>query len=471
MDEIEEEVIFVFLFYISAFALLALFVGSGVVIGSRGGGKKDYSLGGRKAGAAGVTGILLGALVGGASTVGTVQMAYSYGMTAWWFTLGGGIGCLLLGLRFAVPLRSSEVTTIADYLERSYGGSGCGTAIAFTATVSSSIGTFISICAQFLSCIALIRGVLPLPAWAASIAAAVSIWGFIAAGGMKSFSTLGTAKIFLLYIVLVLCAGAACWHGGFVPTAKALGFHPWFNLFGRGILPELGYLASMIVGVFTTQIYIQALAAAKDAAAARAGAFASAVLMPPMGLLGTWVGLSVRASGVEIAPDKVLSWFIMDSFPPLFGGLIWGGVLITVVGCAAGLILGIATNITKNFIPKKLTEKYASKNSMIQQGLVILMIIVAALSGIGGSGSMILEWSFMSMGLRGAGTFFPFVLAVLRPGLLSPPWALASSVGGLAVMLLWAVMGLPQDPLFAGLAASALCVTAGAILGKRRLSL
>ena len=63
-----------FLFYISAFALLALFVGSGVVIGSRGGGKKDYSLGGRKAGAAGVTGILLGALVGGASTVGTVQM-------------------------------------------------------------------------------------------------------------------------------------------------------------------------------------------------------------------------------------------------------------------------------------------------------------------------------------------------------------------------------------------------------------
>ena len=101
MDEIEEEVIFVFLFYISAFALLALFVGSGVVIGSRGGGKKDYSLGGRKAGAAGVTGILLGALVGGASTVGTVQMAYSYGMTAWWFTLGGGIGCLLLGLRGA----------------------------------------------------------------------------------------------------------------------------------------------------------------------------------------------------------------------------------------------------------------------------------------------------------------------------------------------------------------------------------
>ena len=40
-------------------------------------------------------------------------MAYTYGMTAWGFTLGGGIGCLLLGLRFAVPQRSSEKTTIA----------------------------------------------------------------------------------------------------------------------------------------------------------------------------------------------------------------------------------------------------------------------------------------------------------------------------------------------------------------------
>ena len=55
-------------FYISACALLAVFFAAGIVLGSKG-EKKDYSLGGRKAGAAGVTGILLGSLVGGASTV------------------------------------------------------------------------------------------------------------------------------------------------------------------------------------------------------------------------------------------------------------------------------------------------------------------------------------------------------------------------------------------------------------------
>ena len=96
-------------------------------------------------------------------------------------------------------------------------------------------------------------------------------------------------------------------------------------------------------------------------------------------------------------------------------------------------------------------------------------ILLGAL--VGGAGSMILEWSFVSMGLRGAGTFFPFVLAVLKPGFLSPPWALASSIGGLVGMLLWAAAGLPQDPLFAGLAVSALCVAAGVALCKRNLPL
>ena len=43
-------------------------------------------------------------------------------------------------------------------------------------------------------------------------------------------------------------------------------------------------IAMVLEGSRALAAEIQALAAAKDAAAARAGAFASAVLMPPMGL-------------------------------------------------------------------------------------------------------------------------------------------------------------------------------------------
>ena len=459
-----------FYFYLAAAATLALFVGAGTLIGTGTSEPKDYSLGGRKSSAAGVTGILLGALVGGASTVGTVQMAYSHGLTAIWFTLGGGVGCLLLGLRFAVPLRNSNVTTVADYLAENYGGkeSICGRSISFTATLSSTIGTFISIAAQFLSCIALLKGLFPISSLLASLLAGLSIIGFIAAGGLRSFSTLGGAKIILLYFVLLSCFVMAILSGGsFGYVASRLSFDPWFDPFGRGFIPEIGYLASMIVGVFTTQIYIQSLAAAKDAGTARKGAFASAILMPPMGLLGAWVGLTVRAKGIEMRPDEVLSWFIMDSFPPLLGGIIWGGILITVIGCASGLILGVSTNIVKNLVPVKFMRAHSEKEVMIHRFFIGIIVAAAALAGITGAGSMILEWSYISMGLRGSGTFLPFVVAVIRPGSLSPKWALASSVAGLSGTVIWGLSSLPGDPLFPGLAVSALCVFAGSMLKKK----
>lgn len=448
----------VILFYASALCMLAAFAAAGFWAGRGVRGGRDFSLGGRSLSAAGVTGILLGSLVGGASTVGTVQMAYSCGMSAWWFTLGGGIGCLILGLRFAAPLRRAGVTTVSDYLLQSYGGeqSPWGRGVYYTATVSSTLGTFISVGAQFLACVALLGSLFPISGAAVSALTAFLVLGFIASGGLKGFSRLGQAKLILLYAVLLCCGAAAFKNSGSAVWRMS---SPWFSLFGRGFFPEMGSLASMIVGVFTTQIYIQSLESARDEAAARKGALMSALLMPPMGLFGIWVGLSVRARGIELPPAQVLPWFIRDAFGPVMGGLMWGGIVITVIGCAAGLILGMSTNITSNLLPKKFMTE--ARSLAVQRAVVVLIVIAAALMGAGGGNAMILEWSYLSMGLRGAGTFLPFVAAVLRPGALSPRAAFCSSLGGLVAMLGWAFSGLKGDPLFAGIAVSAVCVALG----------
>lgn len=454
------------LFYFSAFMTMGAFLAAGILTGKGRGGRKtgDFALGGRNSSAGGVAGVLLGALVGGASTVGTVQMAYRFGMPAIWFTTGGGIGCLLLGLRFAEPIRSSGITTISDYLEKSYGSAGGK--MSLLSALSSSTGTFFSICAQLLSCIALLHGSFPIPAWLASIISAAMILGFIVTGGLQSFSRLGAAKIILLYAALLLCAASAA-AGGWTPTAilAVLPARQWLNVFARGFAVDAGALISMVVGVFTTQIYVQSLAASKDVKAARAGALASGLLMPPMGFLGVWIGLSVRASGVEIPANQALTWFIMNTFSPLTAGVIWGGIAITVIGCAAGLLLGVATNISKNILPRLSLLRHSGDSAAAQRTIIAALLSFAALFGIFGKNTMILELSYMSMGLRGAGTFFPFVAAMLRPGLVSPKWALASSAGGLIVMFAWTLASMPGDPLFAGLAVSGVCVLRG--LGRR----
>ncbi len=452
-------------FLLTATAVVAFFV----ILGSRSrkavSGGQDYSLAGRKASAASVSGVLLGALVGGASTVGTVQMAYEYGLAAWWFTLGGGIGCLVLGVWFALPLRSSGVETIPGYLKQTY-----NRPTGSTAMWASTIGTFISVVAQFLAGMALLAGILPGPAWLSALLICLFVLAFLFGGGLKGYSSLGVAKLLILYGILILCA-ATTLHQGHTPSALAADLPrlPFFSLFGNGLGKSLSAGISLVIGVLCTQIYIQAVLSASSPETARKGALISAALMPPLGLLGVWVGLGLRHSGIEIESSGALTYFIGTYFHPAIGGILWGGILITVIGTAAGLSLGIATNLVYDcYVPFKKGDCGERLLLSANRGAVALVVLLAALTGLSGKESLILEWSYLSMGLRGAGTFFPLVAGIAAPSKLPPRWAFAASLGGLSVTILWPLTGIPLEPLFAGLGASGALTATGLFTKKWR---
>ena len=109
-------------------ALLTL--GLIAVIGVRAGRKvtsaRDFAIGGGKSTAAMVAGAVIGTLVGGSSTVATSQLAFEYGFSAIWFSLGGGIGCLFLALFFARPMRKNGYLTLQQMIQSEYGPrAGC----------------------------------------------------------------------------------------------------------------------------------------------------------------------------------------------------------------------------------------------------------------------------------------------------------------------------------------------------------
>ena len=67
---------------------------------------------------------------------------------------------------------------------------------------------------------------------------------------------------------------------------------------------------------------------------------------------------------------------------------------------------------------------------------------------------MILQWSYLGMGLKAAGIFAILLAAVLKPGRLSGRWSLFAGLGGLAGTLWGALFFTRADPLFPGLAVS-----------------
>lgn len=418
----------------------------------------DYTLAGRRSGTLEVSGVLLGALVGGASTVGTVEMAYRFGLSAWWFTLGGGLGCLILGLWFAGPLRRTGLSTIPELLASRY-----GLRTGLVTLAASTVGTFLSIVAQFLAGLAMLQGVWPVSGTAGAAGVAGAILGFIFLGGLKSYGALGKAKIAFLYIVLASCVAVSV-AAGMTPFTlwNGLSPRPWFDLFGRGVTRDLNAAFSLVVGVLTTQIYVQAIFAASSERTARTGSLLSSALMPPLGLLAIWVGMAMRITQPGLPPSQVLPVFIFRNFPPLVAGCLWSGIAITIIGTAAGLCLGIATNLARDLPSFLLSRKPADRWILMGTRLSLLALVLCA-AGLArlAPDTLILSWSYLSMGLRGAGTALPFALAVVAPGRLEPRWAFVSSAAGLFAVMAWPATGLPGDPLFVGLSFSATCCLFG----------
>ena len=95
--------------YVGLIIAIALIVGLAIFTGAKKStGKKSEGIS-----AAVVAGLIMGTLVGGSSTVGTAQLAYNYGLSAWWFTLGGGIACLVLAFVYVKPLRAQGVPMLS----------------------------------------------------------------------------------------------------------------------------------------------------------------------------------------------------------------------------------------------------------------------------------------------------------------------------------------------------------------------
>ena len=143
-------------------ATISLIIGAGIWSARKIRSAEGFSLNGRRASAGMVAGAIAGSCIGGGATIGTSQMAFSFGFSAWWFTIGIGTGFLFMGLFFAHRFRESGSETITQLLINTY-GSGSGP----VASVISSSGIFFAAVASVLPAIYLISHLMDINIYAA----------------------------------------------------------------------------------------------------------------------------------------------------------------------------------------------------------------------------------------------------------------------------------------------------------------
>ena len=412
-----------------------------------------------------VAGGLIGTLVGGASTIGTAQLAYTYGFSAWWFTLGGGIGLVIMAAFFAKPLYTSGSKTLPQILSKEYGKK-----IATLAAVLMSVGTFISIVSQLLSGSALLTSITPLSSGLAMFAVIFLMGVYVIFGGALGAGMVGILKTILLYVSTIVCGLLSLKLGGGLDVFReALPAEQYFNLFARGYWKDGGAGASLVFGVLTTQAYILPVISAKDLKTSKAGALLGGALTVVIGIAGIFVGMYMKLFLPDIPSSAAMPQFVIHCVPGFLGGVILATLLIAIIGTGAGLALGISSMVSRDIYKVYFRPQATDRENLRFSRLVILAVLLsAALFSMGEVGSMILNWSFLSMGLRGAVAFAPMCFALFSPGRIGAKFAGAAMVCGPVLVLVGSFILPPDiDPLFLGMAGSGIICFMGWLRGKK----
>ena len=493
-------------------AVVALIIGVGIYSGKKVKNEKDFLTGGGKAGPGLVCGAILGSLVSGQATIGTAQLAFHFGLSAWWFTLGSGLGCLALALGFVGPLRRSGCVTELQIIRREFGGGAES-----LGSVLNALGIFLTILAQVIACIGLLTIMFPAmpPLVAAALTVAIMCF-YVIFGGAWGAGMGGMVKVGLLYLTLIgsfilvwtqegglsgLLAALRSQLAGTplgmvqqaaekvsdLPDAAALA-RRFFSLTARGFMKDAGSCLSLILGVLSTQTYAQAVWSAGSDAAARKGVLLGALLCPPLGIAGIFIGLSMRAHYItaaeaaalaaagQTAPAScvlagtvhVLPAFALDHMPPLLAGIVLGTLLITVIGGGAGLSLGMSAILVKDVWRRFSSGIESPRAELAASRLTIAGILcAAAVAALTMPGKMLNDLGFLSMGLRAAVVFAPMSAALFMRGRLPGGCAIAAMLLSPLSMAAVQFFRLPVDPLVVGMGVSVTVCGAGMMFSHR----
>jgi len=428
----------------------------------------DFAIGGRTVGTSILVGTIAGTLIGGASTIGTAQLAFQYGMSAWWFTLGAGISSIILGLFLAKPLRESGVTTGPEFLGLVYGSQ-----TQVLASISSSVGIFLNIVGQVLSAVALLTSMFGINPFLAALIAVVLIISYVIFGGVWGTGYVGLLKLTLIYVSLSITGILAYFLGGGITGFKAsFPVFPWFSLFGRGASTDLATGFSLLVGVISTQTYLQAILSGRNIHISRKGAIISGLIVPPVGIASILVGLYMRANFPHINAKEALPLFVLNFLPDWLGGIILATLLISIIGTGAGLVLGVSTMLTHDIYKRFIYPTATDRNVLTFSKLAIIIVSAFTLIFVSNNiNSVILKWSILSMGLRGASIFFPLLYAIFFRDFVEPSTGMLAVTLGPLSSILWAFFGSQNiDPLYPGLLISFLILTFGSYFKKTLLS-
>ncbi len=417
--------------------VVALFAVTGVArrLTTRGGGGIiGYLLAGRGLPDWVAAALLAGLAVGGVSTIGTAEWAYTRGISAGWYNAAWAAGAFVLAAGAARRYRKLELTTLPELFERHY---------SVNARVLGVIGQLVIqvviTALQYVAGGAILRALLPgvFSLEGGMLVTALVFVGITLIGGFWAAGLTNVINIVVIYVGIVLAAVLSVSRaGGFAGLRAHLpAGHPGFDPFAMGAGLIAAWFIVMITQAHSTQAVIQIGFAAKDARAAARGYLIGGLLILPVGFISATIGIAAAVSHPGIVAAEALPRAVMD-LPSLAAGIVLAGLWAADVSTASALLLGSATLVSSDIVKRFMVPDLgaAADQRLCRITVAVLSVVTFALAL---TVQSILKVLLIGLTLTTAYTLL--VLATMYlPGLCrraSASWTLGSTMVALAAWL------------------------------------
>ena len=340
----------------------------------------DFLLAGRRLPALLVACMVTGSAIGGVSTVGVAQNAYSHGMSAGFYTVAWAIGALFAGLFLAQKIRATGLPTPNQMFKAVYGDAFSSVILlVFISAMTVNIGN------QLISAGSILTGIIPsMPLRTAVICSSVLFIGIALIGGMWGAAITNLVNVIVIYIGIITCAVSLYAFGGAGDIRAALPQeYPywWHPVRGMGTLAIISWLINLCVSGINSGSIFQSVVSAKTPREGRKGIFLAALFIAPSGFLCALLGVACRAKFPNISDTKLVLPTILSAVPPWAAGLCLAALWAAVVSTAVSIIMGLGLMASKDLIIKYFlpdaSEKakvWIARACMVGLGLVGMLI-------------------------------------------------------------------------------------------------
>jgi SSS family solute:Na+ symporter len=345
-----------------------------------GGGIVGYLLAGRGLPSWVSAALLAGLAVGGASTIGVAERAYTAGLSAGWYNAAWAAGALIMGLVVARRYRRMELTTLPELFESYY-----STTARVLGVIGQLVIQIVVTSLQYVAGGAILSSLMPdlFSFRSGMLVTAIVFVGITLIGGFWAAGLTNVINVIVIYAGIILGAALTVNHlGGFGELARQLPeTNSGFDLWAVGPTLIAAWFIVMITMAHSTQSVIQIGFAAKDERAAGRAYLLGGLVILPVGFISAIIGMSAAILHPGIVPAEALPKVVLG-LSPWAAGVILAGLWAADVSTASALLMGSATlvssDIVKRFFAPDLSP--AKDQALCRVAVTVLSVVTFLLA-------------------------------------------------------------------------------------------